>query len=782
MQTEEAKTPTAPSESSSSIAAGGVAPVEPSSGATKVDKYLWTMDVQDIRNWLQGSYPLFPRPIHAKSNVNHNGEDHVEQKEKEEKQREEYAQQIRVSQALLHNLCSALASASEGGTSSSSSTHNGHDAEHPNKRMKLETPQGLAASPPPLSSVPPVEPGRDKYNILDTSFAQGEKVVHLPGAILARLTMGGWINALAGEIFGVVNVHTSKPIKEGMTNETPLEAAGGLTLGDIRKRAALMSQVISARLEMDMMESTPKRIVEMLCPEVTMAEIVGIRKRIYDTVILGKGTNASANAAALENEEALPVAARVGMHDIDKFKRCKVCGNNDQGAFVLDKKNGDLICTECGTVATESLMHEGTQFRKFEGEEDRNHHGDIANPLYSNAYNMGTSLGGVSIAVGAGLAGYGSGGKKGMETILKNIHNYTEMNISQFGKEEKKTRVGYKDRQKKEAFVQMTHVADALSLHQAVLQRAKELFAGFRDDRELVQQFKGVLAACLCEAFDQLSKDGRQILKVKAAENKNGGAEDTVLSLNSRATRRSELHSSSLAGSSGIFLNAPEQKLTDDAQSSKNDIELLNDLENKPASSWTLDDTRTWLLDASKNIAKLWYERQREEIKPGSKVVNASLPKGSRAEMEGLLVQHTLTLCGFLEEELKSDAKAVSTVNRQRVVTPRVEEMGRLGIKWQHKHERGSGGAGGVGNNAMQGRQQHGNGRTAGQILMLKTAKKLSQILNDAAAGEAFHRELRALLSRQEAMQNKKLRDLASMQRLNQMKRKPWVQARVTQR
>ncbi len=134
-----------------------------------------------------------------------------------------------------------------------------------------------------------------------------------------------------------------------------------------------------------------------------------------------------------------------------QFKKCKVCGNNDQGAFVLDRKNGDLICTNCGTIATESLMHEGSQFRKFEGEEDRNHHGDVANPLYSNAYNMGTSLSGVSMSVGAGMAGWGSGGRGagGLETILKNIHNYTEMNISQFGKEEKKTRVGYKDRQKK---------------------------------------------------------------------------------------------------------------------------------------------------------------------------------------------------------------------------------------------------------------------------------------------------------------------------------------------
>jgi hypothetical protein len=330
----------------------------------------------------------------------------------------------------------------------------------------------------------------------------------------------------------------------------------------------------------------------------------------------------------------------------------------------------------------------------------------------------------------------------------------------------------------------MTHVADALSLHQAVLQRAKEMFAGFRDDRELVQQFKGVLAACLCEAFDQLSKDGKQILKVKAAESKSVGSEDRVLSLNSRATRRSELHSSSLAGGSGVFLNGPEpSRLVEESKSSAEENLLLSDLEKKPASTWTLDDTRSWLLDASKTIANQWYERQREELKPGSKIVNGSTPKGTRAEMEGLLVQHTLTLCGFLEEELKSNAKTMSAVNRQRVVTPRVNEMGHLGIKWQHKHERGSGGAGGVGNNAMRGNhQQNGNGRTAGQIFILKTAKKLSQILNDETAGEAFHRELRALLNRQEAMKNRELRNLASVQRLNQMKRKPWLQARVTQR
>lgn len=201
-------------------------------------------------------------------------------------------------------------------------------------------------------------------------------------------------------------------------------------------------------------------------------------------------------------------------------------------------------------MVSESIMHEGQQFRKFEGEQDRNHHGDAPNPLFSNSHNMSTTLGGVAFQPGAGMGGYGSGGKRNIENILRNAHAYTEMNISQFGKDEKKTRIGYKDKQKKDAFHQMVHAGDALGLHEAVVQRAKELFAGFRDDREMVQQFKGVLAACLSEAFDELSRDGKQILKKRAGEVDGRGVKEDEgpVIMHARASRRNDLHSASLAG------------------------------------------------------------------------------------------------------------------------------------------------------------------------------------------------------------------------------------------
>ena len=111
--------------------------------------------------------------------------------------------------------------------------------------------------------------------------------------------------------------------------------------------------------------------------------------------------------------------------------------------------------------------------------------------------------------------------------------------------------------------------------------------------------------------------------------------------------------------------------------------------------------------------------------------------------------------------------------------------MSKLGIKWQHSHERGSGGIGGVEGSGHGSKNkatsQRAGGRTVGQILILKTAKKLGVILNDPIAGEAIHRELRAVVARQEERKRQEFRHEALRQRLHQMQQKPWLQARAQQ-
>ena len=235
----------------------------------------------------------------------------------QQKDQEEYRTQLTLSNTLLNNLCIALQSAS---VDASSTLQNG---DNPNKRMKIESGNGvlpvLVSSAGNIHASTSTTPDRDVYNILDPGFSKGTDIVHIPGAIIARLTIGGLMNALAGTPNGIVDITTSKPFPP-TTKESLVPPSQNAPIHQIQTKALALSHVISARLEGDMMQSTPKRIADMLCPEVTIGEIAGIRRRIYETVILGRGTNSSANAAAMERTEDLPVAARVGMHDIDKVR------------------------------------------------------------------------------------------------------------------------------------------------------------------------------------------------------------------------------------------------------------------------------------------------------------------------------------------------------------------------------------------------------------------------------------------------------------------------------
>lgn len=634
---------------------------------------------------------------------------------------------------------------------------------------------------------PPLEQKDDIYNILGPEAVKSHNFVRVPGAILSRLTIGGLINALVGKVGGIVNPVDALPLYPELQVVT-ISNEFHIPLTELKNiHAKQLDSIISAKVEMDMLNSIPSRIVDILCPEVNMSEIAAIRKRIYNTVVLGRGTNASACAIASEGTDNMPVAARAALHDIDKFKMCKTCQNKDQFSFVLDRRNGDLICSNCGTVVTESLMHEGSQFRRFEGEVDRNHHGDIANPLYSNAHNMSTTLGGISYDARVS-PGFGFGTKRGLENVLRNAHAFTEMNISQFGKEEKKTRVGYKDRQKKDAFIKMAHVGDSLSLHQAVLQRAKELFAGFRDDRELVQQLKGVVAACLCEAFDELSTDGKEILKFKSdfdidGSMKRAGCMKTYF--NHRANKRSNLHSSSMAIKGDDFLNMPynvikytEEHVNSNLKKDDSSSSVSKSVfENKPTCSWNLDDCRLWLLDASRMIAQQW-----SKLPVDDKIFTANIN-----ESEGRLVRHSLTICNLLENELINLSMQGSKKITKKHLTPRVREMGQLEIKWQQSNSYGHDKkitrksiCDSKSSSSLEcGTKSFGHGKTAGQILIMKTSKKLGEAIDDIVAGEAFHRELRALLCRQDLKKKEKRRNEATMMRFRQMKRKPWLHARV---
>jgi translation initiation factor 2 beta subunit (eIF-2beta)/eIF-5 len=215
----------------------------------------------------------------------------------------------------------------------------------------------------------------------DQEGMEAQELKKTRGGKLSQLGLSGILNGLAGVQDGLVDTRQCDP-KEGIDPKAVIPTANNVPLMELKQFATQFHKAVQTRIQADVLVTTPIRIQQMLAPNMQSSEFKAIRRRIYDTVILGKGL-------AQPEGSDIPTAATGGTHDIDKFKKCKSCGNNDQSVFVLDRKNGDVICSNCGTVASESLMHEGSQFRKFEGEVDRNHHGDMANPLYSNAHNMG---------------------------------------------------------------------------------------------------------------------------------------------------------------------------------------------------------------------------------------------------------------------------------------------------------------------------------------------------------------------------------------------------------
>lgn len=74
-----------------------------------------------------------------------------------------------------------------------------------------------------------------------------------------------------------------------------------------------------SRTEMDVMATTPRRIADLFCPEISISELNTIRQRVHSTVVLGMGTNSSAHAASLENEDKeIPVASRAGRSEVEQ--------------------------------------------------------------------------------------------------------------------------------------------------------------------------------------------------------------------------------------------------------------------------------------------------------------------------------------------------------------------------------------------------------------------------------------------------------------------------------
>jgi hypothetical protein len=88
----------------------------------------------------------------------------------------------------------------------------------------------------------------------------------------------------------------------------------------------------------------------------------------------------------------------------------------------------------------------------------------------------------------------------------------------------------------------------------------------------------------LCEAFDQLWQEDIP--------------QETFN--NTRATRQNELHHANLAGKGGLQLDFSAVK-----QEKEDQLSLVAQ---KPATTWDLDDSQSWLLEESRSISLQWIQ------------------------------------------------------------------------------------------------------------------------------------------------------------------------------
>jgi hypothetical protein len=181
--------------------------------------------------------------------------------------------------------------------------------------MKEQQSNIAAATTPTSSSSEPPPTKRQKMEELPDIpdpqkiwIGQSDEVPKCEGEIMVQLTLAGLVNALAGHPGGLVDAKMVSPL--------PLDAiipTAAITLGQLRQYALALHRAIQTKVEGDFLATTPHRIQNMLCAELSDSEFRSTRKRVYETVIEGKGRNVGG-----EDGDDTPVAARVSEHDAER--------------------------------------------------------------------------------------------------------------------------------------------------------------------------------------------------------------------------------------------------------------------------------------------------------------------------------------------------------------------------------------------------------------------------------------------------------------------------------
>jgi len=150
------------------------------------------------------------------------------------------------------------------------------------------------------------------------------------GEKLSHLSVPGLINGLVGSQGGIVD---STGALLNVDREESVLQKCRLSVEEVAGLAIVLRRSVQTELQLDQLRETPKRILNMLCPSSDPAKFETVRRRVHDTVVLGRGRKSE------ERQElpAIAIVAQVHVPDSEKFWKCRLCSNTDQGTFVLDR-------------------------------------------------------------------------------------------------------------------------------------------------------------------------------------------------------------------------------------------------------------------------------------------------------------------------------------------------------------------------------------------------------------------------------------------------------------
>jgi hypothetical protein len=168
---------------------------------------------------------------------------------------------------------------------------------------------------------------------------------------------------------------------------------------------------------------------------------------------------------------------------------CPQCKNSK--FLVYDAAEASTSCSMCAIVVQESQVHDGEWIRQFDDSSGTvlRQHGDPGNPLFSDTYNMRTSI---SITESTYDAS---------KMLRRAQHNADQMERGESARAAPTTRNVYKEEQMIEVFRHLDGVIDKHGLSEPTRSLARTMFAEYRWKMEAVTNLSITEAACVIAAM-----------------------------------------------------------------------------------------------------------------------------------------------------------------------------------------------------------------------------------------------------------------------------------------